>query len=248
MSVDPIVVMETPARRRSLPVFVQGIIGLLAGLASVFVIDRVPMQFHESGPSSPFNIPTPAEVAASRQSLQIRTGLLGLSHGAILGGVLGLVLGLSCLGGRAAALGLVAGVLLGAVFGAGGHLAALHVGERFFHDKHPFRGIVPHAVALCLVGLGVGLSAPLAERTRHSLGTSAVAGLLGGLVGALLFQPLASFLAPMNNSDILVPEGSGIGFLYFGLSGLCIASVRASSVQPPVSPPATVTPASSVME
>lgn len=127
-------------------------------------------------------------------------------------------------------------VLLAAPLGAGfgclaGYCGAL-VHESFF-DSAPLRELddlmAVHAALLGVLGLGVGLTLGLCGRSLATLVMAALAGLVLGLVTAMLFPLAMSLLMPGVNTDTIFPRSSVHRLLWLeliaGLLGLGIPAI-----------------------
>jgi hypothetical protein len=122
--------------------------------------------------------------------------------------------------GRAATWGTLAGAAGGAV--------GLVLGEFVIGL---FRGgLLGRALSWAILGLGIGVSQGLADRSRQRLIYGLVGGGLGGLVGGYLFELLrqgldARFRVGRGDSVVVVSQGLGIVILGAGL-GLFLALVE----------------------
>lgn len=150
-------------------------------------------------------------------------GLLG----ALIGAVLGLVSAVPTRSAVKAALGLLCGTLSGALLGAVGGALGIALGEQLT-GGWPVEGIVPaavmHSVFWALAGCGIGLGVGLPTRSGAFIGRAALAGFGAGLVGGLLYVPLASVLFPVVNSELPFPNGQWNRLFWVALPTLLVAA------------------------
>jgi hypothetical protein len=109
----------------------------------------------------------------------------------------------------------------GALAGAAGGAAGLMLGE-FVLGRFQ-GGLVGRACSWAVLGLFLGVSQGLAERSRPRLIYGVIGGLLGGLVGGYLFEWLRQRLG--QSYDLSRAQGFGIVILGAGL-GLFLALVE----------------------
>jgi hypothetical protein len=151
------------------------------------------------------------------ESVYVRDALAGL----MIGGSIGYVLNAAgpFRDGAWIKLGRVAtwGALAGAIGGAAG----LVLGELVIGW---FRGgLIGRALSWSVLGLGIGVSQGLADRSRQRLVFGLIGGGLGGLLGGYLFEWLRQALG--GRSSYSLSQGLGVVILGAGL-GLCLALVE----------------------
>ncbi|MDB5388221.1 MAG: hypothetical protein JWM11_3867 [Planctomycetaceae bacterium] len=111
-------------------------------------------------------------------------------------------------------LGMIAGI-------AGGYLSArtafaLGRGKEF---DVTLRSSLIHASGWIVPGLACGVILGLALGRRR-LVRPAFGGMIGGLLAALLYEPLAAILFQLDRSDIPLPEGAGNKLMFLGLAAV----------------------------
>ena len=149
------------------------------------------------------------------RSVYIRDALAGVA----IGGTLGFVLNAAGPFRDGAWLRLARASTWGALAGAVGGAVGLVLGELVIGW---FRGgLVGRSLSWAVLGLGIGVSQGLAERSRQKLLFGLIGGGLGGAVGGYLFEALRLGLG--NRHDI--SQGLGIAILGAGL-GACLALVE----------------------
>ena len=130
--------------------------------------------------------------------------------------------------------GLIAGALIGAILGASagcvGFLLNGHLEERSVSDA--VRAVLVHAVEWSLIGIAAGTSAGLVLRDRTLLLRSACSGGFAGLIGGLMFVPLAMGLLPTSKPEYPLPEGLNLllVFVFPPVLLFAIALARAQKV------------------
>ena len=152
------------------------------------------------------------DAALSRGSYEIRGigGLLevlltGTAVGAAIGAGINVVSGMTNARWKRQMQRVVPGLLGGGVGGAAGAL----LGAAMY-----WLGL-PRAIGWMLMGLGIGASDGLYERSRRKLRNGLIGGVIGGLIGGLLFD-LINYLAPasletFSRATALVILGLSIG-------------------------------------
>jgi len=84
-------------------------------------------------------------------------------------------------------------------------------------------GLLGRAFSWSVLGLGIGISQGLADRSRQRLMFGLIGGGLGGLVGGYLFEGLRQSLGQRYNNSV----GQGVGIVILGAGlGLCLALVE----------------------
>lgn len=149
------------------------------------------------------------------QSVYLRDALAGVA----IGGTIGFFLNASGPFCDGAWLKLARAATWGTLAGAAGGAAGLVLGEFVIGW---FRGgLIGRAVSWSVLGLGIGVSQGLADRSRARLTYGLLGGGIGGAVGGYLFEALR--LALGNRYDL--SQGLGIAILGAGL-GLFLALVE----------------------
>lgn len=143
--------------------------------------------------------------------------------GGLLGGTLCLMTGAVRKRAMVILVGTIGGVLAGVVSGA----IAGHAGvwmsrylERFQGAasspqevasgwlREMYMAVAIHATEWSLVGLGVGLAVAMAAGRNGAKSRMIGYAIVGGLVAAVLYTPLAAFLFPSDKSGIPFPDGA----------------------------------------
>lgn len=157
----------------------------------------------------------------------------GLAFG-IFGGLLGASLALADSLFRRSFSGLMVATLgaatLGAAFGAGGGIAArFALNPLFFRSgQHPMVvSILVHMVCWSVLALGIGLSFRWGRGGPREALRNAFACALGGILAAMLFTPICSYLMPLDSTVPLVPENANPRLLWLVLAGTAIATFPA---------------------
>jgi hypothetical protein len=109
----------------------------------------------------------------------------------------------------------------GALAGAAGGALGLVLGESVIGWFQG--GLIGRALSWAVLGLGIGVSQGLADRSRQRLVYGLIGGGLGGLVGGYLFEWLRQGLGHRYNNSL----GQGVGIVILGAGlGLFLALVE----------------------
>lgn len=196
--------------------------GLLQGVSPFF---QIPEKYHVTGLGAPPEkwIPFEAERAkAARRNAMLEFA----SFGALVAGMMGLGEGLAR---RRLRLVLVA-VPVAAAVGCLAGLAGKSAYEAFgAGPQADLAGTLKvQAIALGLLGLGVGLALGLAGNSLRDVVISSIAGTLAGALAGVLYPVAISLLMPAASTDSLVPKAAASRMLWVGLfaalSGLIVAA------------------------
>ena len=158
--------------------------------------------------------------AAFRWNVALAAGLFG----AAVGGLFGAAAGLQRTA-RAAGGGAILGVLLGALCGAVGGYIGTEIGGWTASLSLSYQTILTHVTMWGAAGAGIGLAAGLARRAPGSLLVSAIGCIAAGLLGAVLYSPLAALAFPGDDSDLAVPDGTLNRFVWVLLPAVLMAVI-----------------------
>lgn len=206
--------------------------GVLAGVVGVFVVLNW---------GAPFRIPNeladlPATAAQEKleekdrvtRRVVVRNSSVSV---ALLAGIVALALA-GCASRRHSnvVVGVAVGAIVGGLCGAIGGAA----GELLLGQLRPVpvtslplmaKTILTHLAVWIVGGLGSGIAVGLALRKAIGVAQPALAGALGGAVVALVYSPLGAIAFPLNETDRIVPTGTGNAVLWSTLTGGVIATV-----------------------
>ncbi|MGC1272915.1 MAG: hypothetical protein WBC44_04355 [Planctomycetaceae bacterium] len=168
-------------------------------------------------------------VKAERKQAYQNTALTVAVFGAFVGGLLGMIAGVSRKSLFASSAGLFGGTVVGAGAGAVGGLVDLYALEWLWPMgfDHSYKAMVGHSAAFLIAGVGIGGAAGLAARqVPQTLGVVLAAALIAGLI----YPGVAAALFPMLNTDAAIPEGALAQLLWLilpaGLMGLAMGRTR----------------------
>lgn len=182
-----------------------------------------------------------AQRIADRKNSMLRIGLFGAIVGSLLGGAAGIARRRT----SSIGLGAAAGLTLGGLFGFLGGLAANTLAQRLtsvIADEMQ-RMMVVHLTGWAVAGIGIGLAVGLAFRGHGVLVRAVVASLAAGLIGGLIFAPLAAILLPNADSDLPYPKGLDARALWIALPTILIGIAIARATKERRKPgPAGVSP------
>lgn len=143
---------------------------------------------------------------------------------------LGLCLGLvSAFASRQSIVALLQNLLygagLGTVGGAGGGLAAAAMANALRNSREmdvTIRSSLIHGAGWIVPGLACGVILWVTCGERR-LGLLSLGGLLGGLLAAMLYEPIAGILFQLDRTDLPMPEGTGNKYLFLAMAGVLMA-------------------------
>jgi len=231
---------QPPAFRASasLRLILLVMVGGVAATVSSILIDRVhgdtafflvPKEVTDRFP--PMGQPIPQEVLdlnnRAMEVLDYKNTALSLGiAGLALCGLFGLAAGL----GRKSATAGMAGLLGGAVAGAGFGICAgflevfVDLQLRQFETLNDtLKAIIMHVSAWLVVGVGAGLVFGFVNRATHRTGRLIAAAVSGGLVAGVLYAPLAALFFAADKSEQLVPTGRGNKIFWIALAATLMA-------------------------
>lgn len=210
--------------------------GIIGGIASAPFVQRFEKQFPMANLTPEqtnlirANPDDPVAWAIERQNrwdALFRNSALCL---AVFGGLLGACLGLTegvllRSAGKVVVLAMVlalCGALSGVLAGLADAAIGLKMQDNRDQDPLPY-AIGMHTASFVVVGLCIAAGLGMTTR-RWSVVWRAAAG---GLVAGILCAPLASFVFPLNRTDLPIPEGLGPKLMFYalagGLIGMCVS-------------------------
>ena len=166
------------------------------------------------------------QLAAIQTARQRNTALALGMVGLVSAGLLGAAAGLARKSPGAALLGLPLGIVLGAAVGAAGGLAEFEMNRRLVEIvqiPETVRTILDHALAWGLVGAGVGLTILVVCRKSVPARRLMIAPIAAGVMGGILYTPLALIFLPLARPESVYPLGATNQLLWIGLPVVLIA-------------------------
>jgi hypothetical protein len=223
-----------------------GVVGGVAAWALMGQFEnsfKLPSTIKTSGPEAMAQMGDPVktrEVQEVLRQIEYRKTVLALGLlGAAIAGAFGLGEGVSRRSLRAAIVGTLWGLALGAACGALGGVVANWIDERFpsTPDNLMYRVLAMHALAFGLTGLAAGLATSLHTLNRPTIGRVTLLAGLGGFFGAILYIPLGAVLifVSTSNQDRAIPEGIWGRLCWTVLAGVMIGGSMALAKKRPTS-------------
>ncbi|MEX2120305.1 MAG: hypothetical protein WD847_11980 [Pirellulales bacterium] len=178
----------------------------------------------EGGPATT-EMPPTAQLSASHGIKYGNTAVVYGLFGGIVAAFFAVAEGAARRSAGYAVVGVLLGLLSGAVFGALGAGAG-----RFIETTEPsvermVKTMMMHAAGWSITGLGVGLGFTIASWRGKTIGLAVLGGVVAGGVSGLLFPILAGLLFTGSNTDQIVPAGSGARLFWFVLTASLMAIV-----------------------
>lgn len=171
------------------------------------------------------------EFAATTRNAALAFGALG----ACLAGALGVAGGLSRKSPQAAAIGGLSGLILGGILGAGASLTLIPplLQARYRHSEYEsFVAFVIHGAPWGLIGGAAGAALALGRKDSTSLGRTALAGVVGALIGSIAFDLLGGLFFVTAEIENPISETRISRFLARFLVCLGVAAAVALSLNP----------------
>lgn len=169
-----------------------------------------------------------ADLAKQTKDAALGVGLAGLLVGAGFGlGVAG-----AAWRSRNGMLALAAGLVCGGVIAAAAGVCGVMLDHRLRMNPaldDGQRAMLIHGVMWSLIALGIGFATRAPVRGVRVAIRHAAIGVLGGILGAVVYTPLAAVLFPLLNSSFPVPEGTWNRVLWVLVPSLLIALLAARS-------------------
>ena len=194
------------------------IAGVLGAVATFLFVNRfesyskAPPELANLEPMSASAEETRQQMAAFKKAAIENAAICFALGGAAVAGLMGLACGMlrkSPAGAVVAMIvGGIAGVLLGAAGGYGESSLLYYLKENQGDMNGTVRAILAHAIAWGAVGLAAGIATAVSG-DRSLSGQRIVAGLGAGIVGGVLYAPLAMVVFPLANPEVILPEGAG---------------------------------------
>jgi hypothetical protein len=173
--------------------------------------------------------------AHERRTMMLNTSLAFASLAAITMPLLGLAAGLALGSWKNAARGLVVGLLAGTFSGAIAGATSVFLESRLNAATSWDPMIlfaIAHASAWIIFSIGMAATIVSATLQWHKLRGTVLAAGVAGLVSAVVFQPLAMVISPLEQMDTIIPVGGSTRVLFvslaIGLIGLAIARTLAT--------------------
>lgn len=145
--------------------------------------------------------------------------LLGLAAGFAIGSV------------KDAVRGFVAGIVVGSLFGGSAGAISILVNSHLNATTHWKANnilMVSHISAWVVFSMGLAVTIVAATQQWHNLWKTFPVAAIAGLVSALIYNPLAMLLSPLEQLDVIVPEGGytrGL-FAILGVGIISLATAR----------------------
>lgn len=197
--------------------------GVVAGFAGEALISRYHQFFFTPEPGMP---PHPAAYLAQARWDNIRNHAIGFGGlGAILMGLIGLVIGLSR-SSRRAMTGVFAGVLvggmLGAVMGSIGYLTTVRLISEP-HMEGMLKAIVIFAPLWLVFCVAAGVFGAVLAGNSSRIGRAAYLG-VGWAFGAIMLYLLVTIVVfPVGRPEAIVPEHTGVRLSAYVVGCICVA-------------------------
>jgi hypothetical protein len=232
---------------------VGGVLAWLLILQFYGIVQRGAVAGLEAGP--PGGEVGARVIAATRvaeiRNLALAIGLFGMAVGGTLGIVEGFAQRWAHDGAKLGVeFGSVAGILLGAALGALGGYSSAGVGEWLDQTSVSltYNTILVHGTAWGIAGIGIGLATGIACKNVKAALLGALLCAVAGILGAVIYSPVAALVFPAFDSDLSVPDGSlnRLAWVLLPaalmglLSGVAVRSGSTSGPASPSSPPQPV--------
>lgn len=176
------------------------------------------------------------EVAHHNQILQF--GIIGF----VLGGLLCSVAAALCRSRARALVGLLAGSLLVALFGALGALGAIELHARLETTAgftEATRYLIRHLTAWGCLGAGAGLSMIAAGQSVRRIVRYLVVGVLSGVLVVVAQQLVFTIGFPFVDSNLLIPDSTKLGVVWSVVGGGSIGLLLGYALVPRTTAPRT---------
>jgi hypothetical protein len=230
-------------------------LGIVAGLASGWLIEtyretyQPDVSFPDIAPEALSQEQMQQLVDADRRATSRNVALCGLLFGTAAGGIVMLLPGFVARHAARIVAGLLGGAVLGGAFGYSAGLGSVAFHEWFFErfiaaisnfeQREMFqlyRTILTHGLFFLLLGTGVGLGFAVAGSRRGTPRVLLSVGIIALIWGAL-FPFLASLVAPDQDTNTVLPNGSLSVFLWTSVFSVCVAVsvTMAAATAPPSS-------------
>lgn len=197
--------------------------GVVAGFAGEAIISRYHQFFFTPEPGMP---PHPPAYLAQARWDSIRNHAIGFGGlGAILMGLIGLVIGLSRSARRATVgviAGAVAGAMLGAVMGSIGYLTTVRLMSEP-HMEGMLKAIAIFAPVWLVLCVAAAVLGAVLVGNGSRIGRGVTLGVAWAIAATLLYLLVTIILFPVGRPEAIVPEHAGVRLSAYVVGCVCVA-------------------------